>query len=145
MPYDLQLAHKKRTVQLAYSRFSALKTQEMPEVKDTIPSPKQWAYRTKITPHFDPPPKWAQKAGAAPQTGGPAEEEAMNAGTEEAQVVQEPAYGGADGEARKWECKVGFDQKGLPGVVDIEVSSPSGGPRRAPMPASVDRGALLMA
>lgn len=124
MPYNLQLAHKKRTVQLAYSRFSALKAEEMPEVKDTIPSPKQWAYRTKITPHFDPPPKWAQKIGAVPAQAASvtSEEDAMNAAEEKSPGAQEATNVSGDSESRKWECRVGFDRKGMPGVLDIEVS-----------------------
>lgn len=33
----------------------------MPEILSTIPSPEQYGYRTKITPHFDIPPKRFRK------------------------------------------------------------------------------------
>jgi tRNA (uracil-5-)-methyltransferase len=61
MPYEQQLLHKKRTLQLAYERFSRLSADVIPPIQDTIPSPKQWGYRTKITPHFDAMPKWLQR------------------------------------------------------------------------------------
>lgn len=65
MPYKQQLAHKKRTLQLAYERFSQLSADMLPTIQDTIPSPRQWGYRTKITPHFDAPPRWFSRAVAA--------------------------------------------------------------------------------
>ncbi len=57
VPYAKQLEHKKRTVDLAYVRYSGLDAVKVPPILDTIGSPKQWAYRTKITPHFDAMPK----------------------------------------------------------------------------------------
>jgi len=33
----------------------------MPRILSTIPSPLQYAYRTKLTPHFDAPPKSARE------------------------------------------------------------------------------------
>lgn len=71
MPYNLQLEHKRRTLDLAYKRFSALPADIVPEVQRTISSPKRWGYRTKITPHFEAMPKSArsrqeqEKAAAA--------------------------------------------------------------------------------
>nr|XP_018265176.1 tRNA (uracil-5-)-methyltransferase [Kwoniella dejecticola CBS 10117]OBR87334.1 tRNA (uracil-5-)-methyltransferase [Kwoniella dejecticola CBS 10117] len=91
VPYPLQLQHKKRTVELAYQRFSNLHKDLIPGIQDTIGSPKQWGYRTKITPHFDAPPKWIQK-----------------------QLKE------SDGEKKGWECRIGFERKGRPGVMDIE-------------------------
>lgn len=93
VPYALQLQHKHRTVDLAYKRYSALPAEKVPEILPTIGSPIQWGYRTKITPHFDAVPK-----SLRPQQG---EEEAFN--------------------ELNWECNVGFDRKGKPGVLDIEV------------------------
>ena len=61
MPYSHQLLHKKKTVELAYARYSQLSPDVLPVIQDTIPSPKEWAYRTKITPHFDSMPKWLSK------------------------------------------------------------------------------------
>lgn len=97
VPYPEQLKHKLRTVDLAYKRFSGLATDKVPEILPTIGSPIQWGYRTKITPHFNAVPKWARPEAAA------AEEEAGN-------------------ERPDWQCNIGFDRKGKPGVLDIEVS-----------------------
>ena len=104
LPYALQLLHKKKTVSLAYSRFSALNASLIPEIQPTIGSPKQWGYRTKITPHFDAPPKAARAARDAKEVG---EEEGMNQDVGEGK--------------RDWECRIGFERKGRPGVLDIEV------------------------
>lgn len=107
VPYHLQLQHKLRTVQLAYERFSTLPSSLVPTILPTIGSPKQWGYRTKITPHFDAPPKWAKEKLTKLQA------EAASTGEEEALNVED--------EARKgWECRVGFERKGKPGVMDIE-------------------------
>lgn len=56
LPYSFQLAHKKTIVEKAYQNFSALPASAMPVVGDTIGSPLQYGYRTKLTPHFDGPP-----------------------------------------------------------------------------------------
>ena len=97
MPYEQQLQHKLHTVELAYRRFSGLDKGKVPEARETIGSPKQWGYRTKITPHFHAPPLWAKKGERK------GEEEGVN--------------------ERVWEARIGFDAKGGPGVLDIEVSA----------------------
>jgi tRNA (uracil-5-)-methyltransferase len=53
--YDDQLKHKKRIVEKAYRNFSGLDASLVPEVQDTMGSPLQYGYRTKLTPHFDQP------------------------------------------------------------------------------------------
>ena len=117
MPYELQLAHKRRTVALAYTRFSGLTQELVPEVRETVGSPKQWGYRTKITPHFDAPPNWARKAelNAKPKPELVREEETVNGLDMGVQEEAQPT--------RKWECRIGFERKGRPGVLDIEVST----------------------
>lgn len=115
MPYALQLLHKRNTVKLAYSRFSDLPPSVVPDVLPTIGSPKQWGYRTKITPHFDAVPKTvkAQMAAAAAAAQAGEEEEGMN-GDVPGQVDVPEAV-------KNWECRIGFERKGRPGVMDIEV------------------------
>ncbi|WVQ80097.1 hypothetical protein IAT38_002198 [Cryptococcus sp. DSM 104549] len=121
LPYALQLQHKLRTVDLAYQRFSTLPPSLVPAILPTIGSPKQWGYRTKITPHFDAPPKWARKAmeeakktKAAPAVEDGDEESAMNAaGAEAVPTVVEA-------DDRVYECTIGFGRMGKPGVMDIE-------------------------
>ncbi|WVW78094.1 hypothetical protein I302_100045 [Kwoniella bestiolae CBS 10118] len=109
VPYPLQLLHKKRTVQLAYQRFSDLPSTALPTIQPTIGSPKEWAYRTKITPHFDAPPKWFQKQMKEKKV---SEEGEMNASTTNPTDPTE--------ERRGWETRIGFERKGRPGVLDIE-------------------------
>ncbi|KAK3678134.1 tRNA(m5U54)methyltransferase [Recurvomyces mirabilis] len=56
LPYSYQLAHKREIVEKAYTNFSGLPAAAVPVVGDTIGSPLQYGYRTKLTPHFDGPP-----------------------------------------------------------------------------------------
>ncbi|KAF1840723.1 S-adenosyl-L-methionine-dependent methyltransferase [Cucurbitaria berberidis CBS 394.84] len=56
LPYDYQLQHKKSIVEKAYKNFSNLPPELIPAIGDTIGSPLQYGYRTKLTPHFDGPP-----------------------------------------------------------------------------------------
>jgi tRNA (uracil-5-)-methyltransferase len=56
MNYPAQLAHKKTIVEKAYKNFSQLPPELIPIIGDTIGSPLQYGYRTKLTPHFDGPP-----------------------------------------------------------------------------------------
>ena len=56
LPYTSQLKHKKSIVEKAYQNFSTLTPETVPRVAETIGSPMQYGYRTKLTPHFDGPP-----------------------------------------------------------------------------------------
>ncbi|KAK2047416.1 uracil-5--methyltransferase [Colletotrichum somersetense] len=56
LSYDAQLAHKRTIVEKAYRNFSNLDPALVPEVAETLGSPLQYGYRTKLTPHFDGPP-----------------------------------------------------------------------------------------
>ena len=56
LPYELQLNHKKTIVEKAFRNFSSLTPEAIPAVGDTVGSPMQYGYRTKLTPHFDGPP-----------------------------------------------------------------------------------------
>ena len=68
LPYEDQLVHKKTIIEKAYRNFSSLTPDVTPLVGDTIGSPLQYGYRTKLTPHFDGPPgcltRKARKASA---------------------------------------------------------------------------------
>ncbi|OJI96112.1 hypothetical protein ASPVEDRAFT_67064 [Aspergillus versicolor CBS 583.65] len=55
LSYEDQLAHKKRIVEKAYANFSGLIPDLIPAIGDTFPSPQQYGYRTKLTPHFPAP------------------------------------------------------------------------------------------
>ena len=56
LPYELQLQHKRSIVEKAYRNFSSLTPEVIPTIGETIGSPLQYGYRTKLTPHFDGPP-----------------------------------------------------------------------------------------
>ncbi|KAF2461188.1 S-adenosyl-L-methionine-dependent methyltransferase [Lineolata rhizophorae] len=64
LDYGAQLAHKRTVVERAFARFSGLDTKkEVPVVGDTVASPLEYRYRTKLTPHFDGPPGRKQSDG----------------------------------------------------------------------------------
>ncbi|KAF4775729.1 hypothetical protein HER10_EVM0000210 [Colletotrichum scovillei] len=52
----VSLVHKRSIVDKAYKNFSNLNPDLVPSIRDTIGSPLQYGYRTKLTPHFDGPP-----------------------------------------------------------------------------------------
>ncbi|KAF2857344.1 S-adenosyl-L-methionine-dependent methyltransferase [Piedraia hortae CBS 480.64] len=56
LPYSYQLEHKRHIIEKAYTNFSGLDPQRIPPVGETIASPREYGYRTKLTPHFDAPP-----------------------------------------------------------------------------------------
>ncbi|KAH6695805.1 uracil-5--methyltransferase [Plectosphaerella plurivora] len=56
LDYNEQLRHKKSIVVKAYQNFSQLPPNLVPDILDTMGSPLQYGYRTKLTPHFDGPP-----------------------------------------------------------------------------------------
>ena len=60
LSYDTQLEIKRDVVVKAYLNFSSLPPSAVPVALPTIGSPKQYHYRTKITPHFEAPPKKAR-------------------------------------------------------------------------------------
>ncbi|KAK4175654.1 putative RNA methyltransferase [Triangularia setosa] len=55
LDYAEQLRIKRQTVVKAYQNFSQLTPELVPEILNTIGSPLQYNYRTKLTPHFDGP------------------------------------------------------------------------------------------
>jgi tRNA (uracil-5-)-methyltransferase len=55
LDYPEQLRLKKRVLEKAYRNFSNLSPELVPTIGDTIGSPLQYGYRTKLTPHFDGP------------------------------------------------------------------------------------------
>jgi tRNA (uracil-5-)-methyltransferase len=56
LDYPEQLRLKRRVLDKAYRNFSNLAPELVPAIGDTIGSPLQYGYRTKLTPHFDGPP-----------------------------------------------------------------------------------------
>ncbi|KAI0691245.1 S-adenosyl-L-methionine-dependent methyltransferase [Cerioporus squamosus] len=69
LSYEKQLELKRDTVIEAYKNYSGISPDLVPTIGPTIPSPLQYGYRTKLTPHFQGPPHSLQKAwkrGEAP-------------------------------------------------------------------------------
>lgn len=91
LSYETQLDLKRNVVLKAYQNYSNLPKSSIPAIQPTIPSPLQYGYRTKITPHFDPPPKKVQKQGPSTSEEG------------------KPSW-----------LKIGFNQTGKRVVMDIE-------------------------
>ncbi|KAH8127612.1 tRNA (uracil-5-)-methyltransferase [Trichoderma asperellum] len=56
LDYAEQLRRKRRIVDKAFRNFANLSAELVPAILDTIGSPLQYGYRTKLTPHFDGPP-----------------------------------------------------------------------------------------
>lgn len=61
LSYESQLDIKRNVVTKAYRNFSGLPESSIPNVLPTIGSPLQYNYRTKITPHFEAPPRRARQ------------------------------------------------------------------------------------
>ncbi|ANB14437.1 Trm2p [Sugiyamaella lignohabitans] len=58
LPYDEQLKIKREVIVNAYAHYAPLLTSDdVPSILDTVGSPEQYNYRTKLTPHFDVPRK----------------------------------------------------------------------------------------
>lgn len=53
LPYEKQLELKREVVIKAFAHFSGLDASLIPAALPTLPSPKEYAYRTKLTPHFE--------------------------------------------------------------------------------------------
>ena len=51
--YDSQLLFKQQVVQKAFQNYTDLPSTLLPKVLETLPSPSTYAYRTKLTPHFN--------------------------------------------------------------------------------------------
>lgn len=66
LPYEKQLEQKRRIVQKAFTNFSDLPAELIPEVLPTMGSPLKYGYRTKLTPHFNGPRRGGFKPGFPP-------------------------------------------------------------------------------
>lgn len=69
LPYQSQLAQKTAALRNAYAHFSGLPPSAVPPMAETVASPLQYGYRTKLTPHFDGPPggRKANRRGEKPE------------------------------------------------------------------------------
>lgn len=53
LPYEAQLKIKQDVVRNAFAHFPKLPSSSIPQTLPTLPSPLQYSYRTKLTPHFE--------------------------------------------------------------------------------------------
>ncbi|GAA5833494.1 hypothetical protein JCM9279_001543 [Rhodotorula babjevae] len=101
LAYDEQLEMKREVVRRAFANFSGLDPALVPAIGPTLPSPLEYGYRTKLTPHFQvPPSKNPNRNRRKPKAGADGE------------AAQEPD--------KEWEITIGFEQKGRKRIVDIE-------------------------
>lgn len=107
LAYSEQLLIKQSVVRKAFANFSGLDASLIPQIGPTLPSPLQYSYRTKLTPHFQSPPTGGNKANGGRKGKGKGR---MN----EVAVEEEPE------EKKEWELTIGFEEKGRKRIVDIE-------------------------
>ncbi|KWU47153.1 hypothetical protein RHOSPDRAFT_28167 [Rhodotorula sp. JG-1b] len=107
LAYEEQLEMKRDVVRRAFANFSGLEPSLIPEIGPTLASPLQYAYRTKLTPHFQTPPT-GNGRNKKKKKGKQAEDATAAA----APVEDEPK--------KEWEVTIGFEQKGRKRIVDIE-------------------------
>ncbi|GAA5984269.1 hypothetical protein JCM10908_006117 [Rhodotorula pacifica] len=101
LAYEEQLEMKRDVVRRAFANFSGLDASLIPEIGPTLGSPLHYAYRTKLTPHFQAPPT------------GNGRNKKKKGGKEAAEPTEaEPK--------KEWEITIGFEQKGRKRIVDIE-------------------------
>lgn len=101
--YDTQLRLKRTVVERAFGHFSHLRKDQLPKVLPTLPSPLQYSYRTKLTPHFELPRELRRGRhgkGPGPATNGYARSE--------------------EGRKDLPDVSIGFDKLGEKKVLDIE-------------------------
>ncbi|EIN13219.1 tRNA methyltransferase [Punctularia strigosozonata HHB-11173 SS5] len=70
LSYEKQLEFKRDVVVKAYKNYSELPPSVLPEIGATFASPKQYGYRTKLTPHFECAPKEAWRNSGFLKSGG---------------------------------------------------------------------------
>ncbi|GAA5868134.1 hypothetical protein JCM3774_001031 [Rhodotorula dairenensis] len=107
LAYEEQLEMKRDVVRRAFANFSGLDPSLIPEIGPTLASPLQYAYRTKLTPHFQTPPTGHVRNNKKKKGGKQASDS-----TDAVAVEDEPK--------KEWEVTIGFEQKGRKRIVDIE-------------------------
>jgi len=118
LDYDEQLSIKQGVVEKAFALYSDLTPDRIPAVLPTMPSPSQYAYRTKLTPHFELPPIVRQLMRPKRRRGGGS----LSHGAKEKIKAQAAALE-LDDEDRAHvdeQLKIGFHKAGKGHVIDIE-------------------------
>lgn len=103
---------KQDVVANAFKNFSRLPASAIPSISPTLPSPKEYGYRTKLTPHFQTPPTsgFSNSSGKNKKGKGRGNGKEVEVKSEENEVAV----------AKEWELTIGFEQKGRKRVIDIE-------------------------
>jgi tRNA (uracil-5-)-methyltransferase len=114
--YGQQLEMKRNVVSKAFKNYAMLLEDQLPTVLPTLPSPLQYNYRTKLTPHFELPrelrkPRGKGKAGQAPSSS----------------------------ERATFEVNIGFHRFGGKDILDIEECPIATRTINAALPAEMDR------
>ncbi|KAJ7189114.1 tRNA methyltransferase [Mycena filopes] len=91
-PYEKQLEFKRDVVVKAFKNYAEMPETDIPPIGPTMPSPLQYNYRTKLTPHFEAPSK--------------------------RKMLERADYEGTD-ERPEW-FNIGFNRVGTHSVMDIE-------------------------
>ncbi|KAE8216142.1 hypothetical protein CF327_g662 [Tilletia walkeri] len=118
LDYDEQLRIKQGVVEKAFKLYSDLSPERIPSILPTMPSPAQYAYRTKLTPHFELPsivrmlmkPKRRRGGGSLSQGA----KDKLKEKASELDLTPE------DIAARDEQLRIGFHRAGKGTVVDIE-------------------------
>ncbi|KAE8256352.1 hypothetical protein A4X13_0g2693 [Tilletia indica] len=118
LDYDEQLRIKQGVVEKAFKLYSDLSPERIPSILPTMPSPAQYAYRTKLTPHFELPsivrmlmkPKRRRGGGSLSQGA----KDKLKEKASELDLTPE------DVAARDEQLRIGFHRAGKGTVVDIE-------------------------
>ncbi|KAF6758935.1 tRNA methyltransferase [Ephemerocybe angulata] len=66
LSYGTQLEFKREVVVKAFRNYCNILSEQMPTIQPTAPSPLQYGYRTKLTPHFEAPSRKIQKGPRPP-------------------------------------------------------------------------------
>ncbi|KAK4056666.1 tRNA(m5U54)methyltransferase [Microbotryomycetes sp. JL221] len=101
LSYDDQLEIKRNVVRKAFQNFAKLDPSLVPDIGPTLPSPLQYGYRTKLTPHFEVPPTNKR------QNKKPRITDSTNGNNQQAAI-------------KEWQVTIGFEEKGRKRILDIE-------------------------
>ncbi|CAO1614330.1 unnamed protein product [Sympodiomycopsis kandeliae] len=123
LPYETQLKIKQDVVTRAFSHFSNLDPSLIPATLPTLPSPEQYEYRTKLTPHFNLPRSLLDHRGGGSGNNFRGKRRNRNgAAKDKINVIEDQDE--LEALHQKWsdETQIGFDglKKGGKTVMDIE-------------------------
>ncbi|KDQ51329.1 hypothetical protein JAAARDRAFT_41178 [Jaapia argillacea MUCL 33604] len=119
LSYETQLELKRNVVVKAYQNFSCLPSTSLPPILPTIPSPLQYAYRTKISPHFEAVPSRYKGKTVDEVVAAERRSRSGRPKVEDAEGGKEVKQFGPFDEKPDW-LNIGFNRTGTRLVMDIE-------------------------